>query len=283
MKNCKTFIYLPVVFILALSSMVFAQEDRKGCKDHPLLSRMEGFYVARCEEKAFDAEEFIDPETKKKVTIEGRKYVIEYGLKKEVRGKYSSLQISRNYMNAIQKIGGMAYENDPKWPDSTYMKITKDGKEIWAVFYQRLAGLAGRLIIIEKQAMTQEIVADAKFMAEGIHAKGHVAIYGIYFDFKKADIKPESEPALKEMARLLQQDSKLKLYVVGHTDNVGSLDYNMKLSQQRADAVVKELVSKYKIAADRLKASGVGPLAPVTSNDTEDGKAKNRRVELVKQ
>ncbi|MGQ9777693.1 MAG: OmpA family protein [Thermodesulfobacteriota bacterium] len=260
-----------------------AQEDRKGCKDHPLFSRMEGFYIARCDEKAFDAEEFKDPETKKKVTIEGRRYVVEYGLKKGYEKKYSQLQLSRNYLNAIQKIGGAGFENDPKWPDSTYMKITKDGKEIWAVFYQRLAGLAGRLIIIEKQAMTQEIVADAKFMAEGIHAAGHVALYGIYFDFNKADIKPESEPALKEITKLLQQDAKLKLYVVGHTDNVGGLDYNMKLSQQRADAVVKELVSKYKIAQERLKAGGVGPLAPVTSNDTEEGKAKNRRVELVKQ
>jgi outer membrane protein OmpA-like peptidoglycan-associated protein len=131
--------------------------------------------------------------------------------------------------------------------------------------------------------MTQEIAADAKFMAEGINTTGHVAIYGIYFDFNKADVKPESEPALKEITKLLQQDPKLKIYVVGHTDNVGGLDYNMKLSQQRAEAVVKELVSKYKIAPDRLKAGGAGPLAPVASNDTEEGKAKNRRVELVKQ
>jgi outer membrane protein OmpA-like peptidoglycan-associated protein len=130
--------------------------------------------------------------------------------------------------------------------------------------------------------MAQEVVADAKFMAEGINTTGHVAIYGIYFDFNKADIKPESEPTLKEIVNLLQQDTKLKLYVVGHTDNVGGLDYNMKLSQQRAEAVVKELISKYKITPDRLKANGVGPLAPVTSNDTEEGKAKNRRVELVK-
>ena len=284
MKRYKASIcWIIAVFILSLSSLVFAQEDRKGCKDHPLLSRMEGFYIARCEERAFDAEGFIDPETKKKVTIEGRKYVIEYGLRKGVGDTYSRLQISRNYMNAIQKIGGMAYENDPKWPDSTYMKITKDGKEIWAVFYQRLAGLAGRLTIIEKQAMTQEIVADARFMAEGINTTGHVALYGIHFDFNKADVKPESEPALKEITKLLQQDPKLKIYVVGHTDNAGGLDYNMKLSQQRAEAVVKELISKYKIAPDRLKAGGVGPLAPVASNDTEAGKAKNRRVELVKQ
>lgn len=281
-KTAKIILGL-VLGLLMVSGIALAQEDRKGCKDHPLFSRMEGFYIARCEKKDFDAEEFRDPETKNKVTVEGQKYVIEYSLKKGFENKHSRLQISRNYLNAIQKIGGIGFENDPKWPDSTYMKITKDGKEIWAVVYQRLAGLACRLIIIEKQAMAQEIVANAKFMAEGLSSTGHVAIYGIYFDFNKADVKPESEPALKEITTLLQQDAKLKLYVVGHTDNVGGLDYNMKLSQQRAEAVVKELVSKYKIAPDRLKAGGVGPLAPVTSNDTEEGKAKNRRVELVKQ
>jgi len=281
-KTAKIILGL-VLGLLMVSGIALAQEDRKGCKDHPLFSRMEGFYIARCEKKDFDAEEFRDPETKNKVTVEGQKYVIEYSLKKGFENKHSRLQISRNYLNAIQKIGGIGFENDPKWPDSTYMKITKDGKEIWAVVYQRLAGLACRLIIVEKQAMAQEIVANAKFMAEGLSSTGHVAIYGIYFDFNKADVKPESEPALKEITTLLQQDAKLKLYVVGHTDNIGGLDYNMKLSQQRAEAVVKELVSKYKIAPDRLKAGGVGPLAPVTSNDTEEGKAKNRRVELVKQ
>jgi outer membrane protein OmpA-like peptidoglycan-associated protein len=283
MKNCKSIICWIVFFLLTLCFVSFAQEDKKGCKDHPLFTKMEGFYIARCSQEDFAAETFIDPETKKKVTIEGRKYIIEYALKKGFEKTYSRLQISRNYMNAIIKIGGTAYENHPQWPDSTYMKIVKDGKEIWAAFWQGYAGLAGKLCVIEKQAMKQEIVADAKFMAEGINTTGHIAIYGIYFDFNKADVKPESEPALKEITKLLQQDVKLKLYVVGHTDNVGGLDYNMKLSQQRAEAVVKELVSKYKISSDRLKAGGVGPLAPVASNDTEEGKAKNRRVELVKQ
>ncbi|MCL0072334.1 OmpA family protein [Thermodesulfovibrionales bacterium] len=111
---------------------------------------------------------------------------------------------------------------------------------------------------------------------------GHVAIYGIHFDFGKADVKPESDPVLKEIARLLQQNPNLKLHVVGHTDNVGDLTYNMKLSQGRADAVVKELVSKHGVDANRLKAHSVGPLSPMASNKTEEGRAKNQRVELVK-
>jgi len=283
MEKRTKIVFSLVLGFLLMTSIALAQEDREGCKDHPLFSRMEGFYISNCSQEDFAAETFIDPETKKKVTIEGRKYVINYGFKKGVEKKYSRLQLSRNYINAITKIGGKGYESNPMYNDNTNMKIVKDGKEIWAAFWQGYAGLAGVLCIIEKQAMSQEIVADAKFMSEGINTTGHVAIYGIYFDFNKADVKPESETALKEITKFLQQDPKLKLYVVGHTDNVGGLDYNMKLSQQRAEAVVKELVSKYKVAPDRLKAGGVGPLAPVASNDTEDGKAKNRRVELVKQ
>ena len=104
----------------------------------------------------------------------------------------------------------------------------------------------------------------------------------IYFDFDKSDVKSESDPTLKEISKLLSENPKLNLYVVGHTDNVGDYDYNMKLSQARADAVVKTLVSKYNVNKNRLTSGGVGPLAPVTTNDTEEGKAKNRRVELIK-
>ena len=271
------------ICFLAVSGIVFAQEDKKGCKDHPLFSRMEGYYLWTCEVKDFDAFDFVDPATKQKVTIEGKKIYTGYSNKKGFKGKYSYIQVSRNYTNAIEKIGGTFWVNDPKKPFKTSMKVVKDGKEIWAWIHIDTDAENIHLTVVEKKAMTQEIVADAKFMAEGINTAGHVAIYGIYFDFNKADVKPESEPALKEIATLLQQDSKLKLHVVGHTDNVGAYNYNMKLSQQRAEAVVRELISKYKIASNRLKAGGVGPLAPVASNDTEEGKAKNRRVELVKQ
>jgi len=141
-----------------------------------------------------------------------------------------------------------------------------------------------QLDIIEVKPMeTGLVTVNADALAENIARTGHVAVYGIYFDTGKADIKPESEPILKEIAKLLQQNPKLKLYVVGHTDNVGDLTYNMELSQARADAVVKVLVSKYGADVNRLKAYGVGPLAPVTSNKAEEGRAKNRRVELVEQ
>ncbi len=283
MKNFKSVICLAVSLVFTLGGLALAQEDREGCKDYPLFSRMPGYVIHGCEEKEFDAEDFIDPATKKEVTIEGRKFYTYYALKDEYKGKYSVLQVSRNYTNAITRIGGSFWVKDPKYPEEVSMKLVKDGKEIWAKVEIVNDANDLYLTVIEKEAMTQEIVADASYMSEGIKTSGHVAIYGIYFDFNKAEVKPESEPALKEITKLLQQDPNLKLYVVGHTDNVGAIDYNMKLSQQRAEAVVKELVTKYNVAPGRLAAYGVGPLSPVISNDTEEGQAKNRRVELVKQ
>lgn len=136
--------------------------------------------------------------------------------------------------------------------------------------------------IVEDGAMDQRmVVVSAEKMASSIETTGSIALYGIFFDFDKADLKPESLPTLEQMAKLLRDVPDLKLHIVGHTDNVGGLEYNQKLSLTRAESVTKELVVRYAIAPDRLRAAGVGPLSPVASNRTEEGRAKNRRVELV--
>lgn len=140
--------------------------------------------------------------------------------------------------------------------------------------------------IVEAKAMEGGKVSaslNAADMAKGIAAEGKVAVYGVYFDTDKAEVKAESKAALGEMAKLLQQDPKLKVYVVGHTDNQGVLAHNVELSQKRADAVVKALAADYKIDAKRLSAKGVASYSPVASNDADAGREKNRRVELVKQ
>lgn len=140
--------------------------------------------------------------------------------------------------------------------------------------------------IVEGKPMETGKVAatlNAADMAKGIANEGKVAVYGVYFDTGKAEVKPESKPALGEMARLLQQDPKLKVFVVGHTDNQGALDQNLALSQKRADSVVKALVDGYKVDARRLSARGVASYAPLASNRQDAGRQKNRRVELVEQ
>ncbi|GJI95987.1 membrane protein [Duganella caerulea] len=140
--------------------------------------------------------------------------------------------------------------------------------------------------IVEAKAMEGGKVSanmNAADMAKGIAADGKVAVYGVFFDTDKTDVKPESKAALAEMAKLLQQDAKLKLYVVGHTDNQGALAHNLELSQKRAESVIKVLAADYKVDAKRLSAKGVASYAPAASNDAEAGREKNRRVELVKQ
>ena len=136
--------------------------------------------------------------------------------------------------------------------------------------------------VVEVKNMETGLIT-AKNIKEELDSYGHVALYGIYFDFNKANIKPESEPTIKEIAKFLKKNPGVKLYVVGHTDNVGKLEYNMELSKKRAESVVNELVTKYGISRDRLKPFGVGPLAPVATNKTKEGRAKNRRVELIEQ
>jgi OmpA-OmpF porin, OOP family len=160
-------------------------------------------------------------------------------------------------------------------------KIVKDGREAWAQIEKGNGKIWLR--IVEKKGMEQHIVADATAFNKDIKATGHVAVYGINFDTGKATIKAESAQAIGEIAKLLKADASLKLGVVGHTDSAGAVDGNIKLSQERAEAVLQTLVRDHGIAAARLKAFGCGQFAPVASNDTEEGRAKNRRVELVKQ
>jgi OOP family OmpA-OmpF porin len=146
--------------------------------------------------------------------------------------------------------------------------------------------LNGRTItaidILQTKPREQKMVTvSASEMAKKIESTGSVALYGIYFDFNKADLKPESDATLDQIAQLLKNDNAMKLLVVGHTDNVGTFDFNMGLSQRRAAAVVAALTGKYGITKARLVPIGVSFAAPVASNKSEEGRAKNRRVELV--
>jgi len=140
------------------------------------------------------------------------------------------------------------------------------------------------LQIIESKAMdTGMVVVDAEAIGKGIDTTGHMAIYGVVFDTDSAAIKPESSPILAEIATLLQSRPSLKILVVGHTDDQGAYEYNLNLSNQRANSVARYLTEKHQIDPGRMRAAGVGFLAPVATNDTPDGRDKNRRVELVKQ
>lgn len=157
-------------------------------------------------------------------------------------------------------------------------------KELGDAFPDTKDRVAVLLDVVEAKPMEQKMVTvDAAKMAKDIAATGRVALYGLYFDTDKAELKPESKPALDELGKFLKAEPNLKVYIVGHTDNVGGFDYNVGLSQRRAASIVDRLIQGYGIAAARLKPVGAGLIAPVAPNDDEAGRAKNRRVEIVKE
>ena len=278
----RTLLLMIAVLTLISTTVAFGQqEDRAGYKDYPGISRVSGFILREygdCVETAFDAHDFWVTENgkDKKQSVEGHKYYFRYRLKQGLPNS-SPLQVIRNYQNAARAVGGkvLFYKNNV-----STIRLTKGGKELWldVAPYQ---GAEYDLTIIEKEAMKQEVTIDAAAMADSLKDAGSVTIYGIYFDTAKSDLKPESNPAIGEIAKLLSNNPALKVYIVGHTDMIGDADSNQMLSQARAQSVINELIRKQGIKDDRLIARGLGPYAPVASNKTEEGRAKNRRVELV--
>jgi OmpA-OmpF porin, OOP family len=254
------------------------QKDDPTCKDHPLLTRMPTYWIRGCKQSEFDGYDFKVTASKAE-HVEGKSMLLFYYPQASATVKPSQLQILRNYENAVKALGGSLV-----WviKDRETLRLARDGKDIWIEVIAEFTGKYS-LHVVEREAMKQDVMADAASLSSGLKATGHIAVEGIFFDTGKAELKPESTPALEQVARLLKDDAGLKLYVVGHTDNVGGLESNMKLSQARAEAVVQALVKSHGVSAARLKGFGNGPYAPVASNDAEEGRARNRRVELVKQ
>ena len=156
------------------------------------------------------------------------------------------------------------------------------------VIPERLRGVVqkGRALavvtVIAPEVMEKKMTfVNADEMKGAIGDSGKVVLYGIYFDTDKDVVKQESTPTLDEIAKLMKGDPSMKIHVVGHTDNQGKADHNLDLSRRRAASVVRELTARYGIAADRMDAFGCGLYSPLASNVTEEGRAKNRRVELV--
>ncbi|MDP2373866.1 OmpA family protein [Reyranella sp.] len=137
--------------------------------------------------------------------------------------------------------------------------------------------------VVESKKMDSDKIAvvAAGEMQQALERDGRIAIYGIHFDFDKAEIKPDSTPQIEQLAALLKQSPGLEVLIVGHTDGQGAFDYNLSLSQRRAQAVVEALVSGHGIERKRLTPAGAGMAAPVASNRTDEGRSKNRRVEIV--
>lgn len=259
--------------------------DQPGFRDPALFTRLPGYFLSEgsaVREEQFAAHTFTVQAGARtsEQRVEGHQLQYLYTFDQSRGAPASGLQIIRNYENAVRRLGGRVLYSAEDFPAShSTLQVTKDGKETWVEV--EAYGNTYSLVIVEKEAMAQDVIANADALQGGLAQSGHAAVPGIYFDTGRSEVKPESEPALREVVRLLQANPALRLWVVGHTDSQGTAESNVTLSEARAAAVVRSLTGMG-VAAARLAPHGAGPYAPVASNDTEEGRARNRRVELVK-
>lgn len=294
-------IIVVAVTLLCAAVPVLAQEDADGCKDHPLFTRFPGTYLVDCDSSQFDLRKFPvgpagkDEEVLRSVGVEGPTQRLVYELK-EGATPPSGLQVMRNFENAAKKAGGTVEGQWPGWCKATYdvegmpgmgngctsyaltMKFLRGGRESWVFLQASESDGAYSMTVSEREAMKQDVKVNE--LAEKLEKDGFVSLY-VSFDTGKATIRPDSAKTLDEAAAALQAVGGLKVEVGGHTDNVGTPEANQRLSQERAQAVLAALVTRG-VKADRMTAKGYGQTTPVADNRTEEGRAKNRRVELVR-
>ncbi|MDR6305404.1 outer membrane protein OmpA-like peptidoglycan-associated protein [Nitrobacter vulgaris] len=285
-----------------------AAGDVAKSHDYPGIGRFKGSVITGYDVKDFDAATlqaapFKDGKATDPRRVEGRISRIAY----RTGPGPSILEVSRNFesqlANAgfetllacdVEACGGIPFNETigalpipQMWVDGFDYRYyagrkVENGRETYVsvLVSKNNDDIFAQLTVAERDAMQNKMV-DAAAMAKGLGESGHIALYGIYFDTDKATLKPESRPTLDQIAKLLNGQPELSVYIVGHTDSQGTPAHNLDLSRRRAEAVAEDLVRTYKIAKPRLNTAGVGFLAPVGSNGTDSGRALNRRVELV--
>jgi len=315
--------HLAIVFSLAILCMslpaaaAWNDPNVEGAKEYRLFKFYPQASVLAYEEKEFDsARVLVDYKAGTDSPgvyddIEGHVIRYEY----EHKPTESVLQIERNYETMLAARGfalvlagratkypGLGFGDEDMFG---FWRWDEPGKGmIWVALHAYYNGghdsPRSALTIVETKTMEQTLEAnsgleakptgetkasiDAKTvaMANALQQTGRLAVYGITFDFNKATIRPEAAPVLGEVLAVLTNNAALKIAIEGHTDSIGQASYNQKLSADRAEAVRAWLVA-HGVAADRLGAAGFGDTKPAADNATEDGRAKNRRVELVRQ
>jgi outer membrane protein OmpA-like peptidoglycan-associated protein len=289
MRFIKLLLLLATAIILGLQlTPALAQDEEEAApptaKDTPYLSGMPNYEILDVADKQFDSYSFYNG--KDCTVMEGKKMFRSYALKEGAESA-SETQILRNYVNAIKEMGGTVIFdgvcpgtqcNENCGYPMLVGKVLKGDNELWVEIMAFGDGHDYYITLIAKESMKQDVTASS--MLDALNRDGHVALY-INFDFNKAAIRVESKPIIDQIVRMMQANQSLELGVEGHTDNVGKPASNMALSQDRAKAVVAAIIVQG-IDAKRLSAMGYGEDKPIADNGTEEGRAKNRRVELVK-
>jgi OOP family OmpA-OmpF porin len=311
------------VIALLISINVSAQDRRdtdvEGGKDHPLISRFKGSVMQSYEHKNYDQYTLVlgfneNGEPDEQVDVEGEITRIQYNTSED----HSVFEIFRNYETALKnanfnisfscsdKTSAASWEfwfyayyreinklnTDWFCPDSRmgYRYIVANGvinsKNVYVVLFissdDDYDWILTTMDVIEEKPMETGLVTAAT-IEKGLKISGHTILEGVYFETGKSTLKIESDAALKNIAEYVNSSQDKKFFIVGHTDNTGDFASNMTLSEERAKAVMNELINKYGVNADQLESHGVSYLSPVSSNSNDEGKARNRRVEIVEQ
>jgi outer membrane protein OmpA-like peptidoglycan-associated protein len=314
--------FLLVVLLAASTPALAQEKDVEGSRDHPLVGRYEGAAIAYYQKFDFDKTRLISAplhshpvddqyrDAANTIALEGRVTRIRYS---GPEGR-SALEILANFEQSLTQKGfrtvfrcekeacmdsgdafyvfGSEADDVAKnylYADSVYYlltKLTRDTGDVYAMILvgEGLNAVTTKVEVVEAKPLeTNKIIfLDAPAINKSIIASGHATLYGVPFDFDKAEIKPEARPQVAEIAKLMKSAPDLSVLIVGHTDGEGGFDYNLDLSRRRAAAIVASLVKDFGIDAKRLKAVGDGMSAPIDTNATEEGRTRNRRVELVK-
>jgi outer membrane protein OmpA-like peptidoglycan-associated protein len=272
---------LITLIVLGAFSVAGAQSE---FKDTPYFTGMPSYKITEATDQEFSDYRFYNG--KNCTTVEGKKYYRAYTLKEGAK-QSSELQISRNYSNSVKSMGGsIVFDGECSGANCAENcggrmmigKVVKGGNELWIEVAPFNDGNDYYLTLVMKEAMKQDVTAGDMF--DALNREGHIALY-INFDTGKSTIKPESKPIIAQIVQMLKANPKLNISVEGHTDNVGNPKSNKTLSDERAKAVVAAIVAQG-VDAKRLSAAGHGQDKPIADNKTEEGRAKNRRVELVK-
>lgn len=309
------------ILLLLLGSALHAQDkDVEGSEDHPMFTRVPGSTIIKYDFKEFD--EAVLPLSKyltlkraftKTKRVEGAVYRIGY----KIPAGRSTLEVMRSYEDALAKgdakilfecsgssACGNAFDSgldDQPGEEDLFGSevVEEDSQRYLAARMDKHSGAIYVIVyayhqydtekpyvrfrVIETEAQQEQLITlNADAIKQALDNTGHIAVEGIYFDTNKATLRYESAPVLQEMATVLNNNPDLHVYVVGHTDDTGELDYNMELSSRRAKAVADYLTGKLDVNANQVEAHGAGPLAPVAANSLEKGRQQNRRVEMVK-
>lgn len=304
---------LLIAIIACLPVLVFGQTDKAGSSDHELIERFPNSYIYDYNVQSFEPYTIATGKSNASYTlpskrvVEGKVFRIFYTMSSDDGSVY---EVYTNYKNALKAKGaetiftcydGSCGNKDNLWgglgKESKFLmpayyaenfayhaaKFSSGGKAYYVsmVFGYGLGEQGYEIHVVEVDEMSQKITLGD--IEAALAEKGKIALYGIYFDTGSANLKAESNAEIALIADYLKRNPTVKLYIVGHTDNVGTLDNNMTLSVNRAKAVVTALTTQYGIASSRLLPKGVASLCPVATNTTDDGRAKNRRVEIVLQ